>query len=42
MNEELFELLMDPDWIAHRLRAKDQVFDLIADDDRALSSAECA
>jgi hypothetical protein len=42
MNEELFELLMDPDWIAHRLRAKDQVFDLIADYDRALSSAECA
>jgi hypothetical protein len=39
MREELFELLVDPDWIAHRLRAKDQVFDLIADYDRALGEA---
>ena len=36
MKYELFELLVDPDWIAHRLMAKDQVFDLIADYDRAL------
>ena len=42
MSDELFELLIDPDWIAHRLRAKDQVFDLIADYDRALASAESA
>ena len=41
MNEELFALLIEPDWIAHRLRAKDQVFDLIADYDRGLASAEC-
>jgi hypothetical protein len=36
MQEALFQLVIEPDWIAHRLRAKDQVFDLIADYDRAL------
>lgn len=41
MSDELFDLLIDPDWIAHRLRAKDQVFELIADYDRAIASAEC-
>lgn len=40
MSDEMFELLIDPDWIAHRLRAKDQVFELIADYDRALASAK--
>ena len=35
-NEVLFDLLIDPDWIAHRLKAKDQVFELIADYDRAI------
>jgi len=33
-------MLIDPDWIEYRLRAGDQVFDLIADYDRAISSEE--
>jgi hypothetical protein len=37
-DDELFDMLIDPDWIEHRLRAGDQVFDLIADYDRALAS----
>lgn len=36
--DDLFELLINPNWIEHRLRAGDQVFDLIADYDRALAS----
>jgi hypothetical protein len=35
-SEALFDLLIDPDWIAHRLKAKDQVLEVIADYDRAL------
>jgi hypothetical protein len=36
--DDLFDMLVDPDWIEHRLRAGDQVFDLIADYDRAIAS----
>src|SRR6185312_17315241 len=27
-HDDLFDMLVDPDWIEHRLRAGDQVFDL--------------
>ncbi|HVR58102.1 MAG TPA: NB-ARC domain-containing protein [Pseudolabrys sp.] len=36
--DDLFDMLINPDWIEHRLRSGDQVFDLIADYDRAISS----
>ena len=36
MAEDLFELLIDPHWIGHRLNAKDPVLELVGDYDRAL------
>ncbi|MCK1642500.1 trypsin-like peptidase domain-containing protein [Bradyrhizobium sp. 157] len=39
-HDDLFDMLIDPDWIEHRLRGGDQVFHLIADYDRALASEE--
>jgi hypothetical protein len=39
-SDDLFDVLTDPGWIEHRLRAGDQVFDLIADYDRALASEQ--
>jgi hypothetical protein len=37
--EEALTLLIDPDWLAHRLAAKDQILEIIGDYDRGIAAS---